>query len=221
MKSSPDILPNTEMLFDKDTPALGRSRYYGDLMDVQLLEKSVDYEKLPEQVTIFILSYDPFGKGSMYYEARTMLITHPDTAYNDGVRRIFLYADGRLPDESTEDDRKIQKLLKYIARSTDDNISDESTVELDRIVRNTKVSNPHFKWRFNGNRSAVLYLFRQRRGFAIPFLVPVAPVRGYGSIPPFYHSLPVLLYILVWFPHSHFLPYSRSSLWPISVSLPI
>jgi len=115
-----------------------RARYYGDLMDVQLLEKSVDYEMLPEQVTIFILSYDPFGKDAMYYEARTMLITHPDTAYNDGVRRIFLYADGKLPEDSTEDDRKIQKLLKYIARSTDDNISDESTVELDKIVRNTK-----------------------------------------------------------------------------------
>ena len=92
---------------------------------------------------------------------------------------------------------------------------------LERAPAGRTVSNPHFKWGFNGNRSAVLYLFRQRRGFAIPFLVPVAPVRGYGSIPPFYHSLPVLLYILVWFPHSHFLPYSRSSLWPISVSLPI
>ena len=93
---------------------------------------------LPEQVTIFILSYDPFGKDAMYYEARTVLITHPDTAYNDGVRRIFLYADGNLPEESAEDDRRIQKLLKYIARSTDDNITDESTVALDKIVRQTK-----------------------------------------------------------------------------------
>ena len=115
-----------------------RARYYGDLMDVQLLKKNTGYEMLPEQVTIFILSYDPFGKDAMYYEAETMLITHPDVSYNDGVRRIFLYADGKLPEESTEDDRKIQKLLKYIARSTDDNISDESTGELDRIVRNTK-----------------------------------------------------------------------------------
>ncbi len=131
-----DIEPDKRSVKKDSLPK--RARYYGDLVDVQLLETSVDYEKLPEQVTIFILSYDPFGKGSMYYEARTMLITHPDTAYNDGVRRIFLYADGNLPEESAEDDRKIQKLLKYIARSTDDNISDESTVELDRIVRNTK-----------------------------------------------------------------------------------
>jgi len=50
------------MLFDKDTSAPKRARYYGDQVDVQLLETSVDYEKLPEQVTIFILSYDPFGK---------------------------------------------------------------------------------------------------------------------------------------------------------------
>ena len=121
-----------------------RARYYGDLMDVQLLKTSVDYEKLPEQVTIFILSYDPFDKDAMYYEAGTMLITHPDVSYNDGVRRIFLYADGKLPEESTEDDRKLQKLLKYIARSTNDNITDESTGELDKIVRNTKAKKEPF-----------------------------------------------------------------------------
>lgn len=131
-----DIEPDKRVQKKNTLPK--RARYYGDLVDVQLLEKNTDYEMLPEQVIIFILSYDPFGKDAMYYEAGTMLITHPEVSYNDGVRRIFLYVDGKLPREFTEDDRKIQKLLKYIARSTDDNITDESTGELDKIVRNTK-----------------------------------------------------------------------------------
>ena len=84
-----------------------RSRYYGDLIDVHLLQTGTDYEKLPELVTIFILSYDPFGQNAMYYEAGTTLKTHPHIQYNDGVRRIFLYVGGELPEGAGEDERKL------------------------------------------------------------------------------------------------------------------
>ena len=115
-----------------------RSRYYGDLIDVKLLERNVDYDKLPDLVTIFILSYDPFGAGLMYYEAASRIITHPDIPYNDGIRRIYLYVGGKLPENAGEEERKLRDLLKYIGKSSDENITDETIKRLDEIVRKTK-----------------------------------------------------------------------------------
>lgn len=31
----------------------------------------------------------------MYYEASTILTTHPDIGYDDGISHIFLYCNGR------------------------------------------------------------------------------------------------------------------------------
>ena len=124
---------------DKKTGLPKRSRYYADLIDSQLLKTSVDYDGLPELITIFILSYDPFGEGAMYYEAGTTLKTHPNIAYNDGVRRIFLYVDGRLPENAGENEKSLMKLLHYIGRSTKDNVTDDVTKKLDDIVCRTKL----------------------------------------------------------------------------------
>ena len=115
-----------------------RSRYYGDLIDVQLLNSGVDYEKLPELVTIFILPFDPFGENAMYYEAGTIVKTHPHVPYDDGIRRIYLYVNGDLPDNAADDDRQLQVLLKYINESTTENATDELTKRLDGIVKSTK-----------------------------------------------------------------------------------
>ena len=84
-----DVEPDKSVHYKAGLPK--RSRYYGDLIDVQLLNSGTDYESLPELVTIFILSYDPFGENAMYYEAATIVKTHPHVHYNDGIRRIFLY----------------------------------------------------------------------------------------------------------------------------------
>ena len=71
-----------------------RNRYYSALRDVKELERGADYAELPDMVSIFLMSYDPFGQGAMYYEARTVLTTHPEEAYDDGILRIFLYVKG-------------------------------------------------------------------------------------------------------------------------------
>ena len=93
---------------------------------------------MPELVTIFILSYDPFGENSMYYEAGTVMKTHPAVTYNDGVRRIFLYADGEPVKEDNEDEQTLKNLLRYINKSTSDNVLDDNTRKLDDIVNSTK-----------------------------------------------------------------------------------
>ncbi len=115
-----------------------RSRYYGSLIDSKLLKTGINYDKLPDLVTIFIMPYDPFDAGDMYYEAGTVIKTHPKIPYNDGVRRIYLYVEGKLPGNATEDDRKLQDLLRYIGSSVPENVIDEKIERLDSIVRETK-----------------------------------------------------------------------------------
>ncbi len=131
-----DIEPDRNESKKKVLPK--RVRYYGDLIDVQLLNAGVDYDALPKLVIIFILSYDPFGRNAMYYEAGTVLKTHPEVRYDDGIRRIYLYTGGELPDDPDEFDKRLQKLLRYIGRSTEDNVTDDATKRLDEIVRSTK-----------------------------------------------------------------------------------
>ncbi len=128
-----DIEPDKNKSKKEELPY--RSRYYGDLIDAQILEPGVSYKNLPELVTIFILSYDPFGFNAMYYEAGTSMITHPDLDYNDGIRRIFLYVDGNLPEKASAEEKRLQNLLKYINRSIEENVSDETTRRLNEIVK--------------------------------------------------------------------------------------
>ncbi len=132
-----DIEPDKKSAKKESLPK--RSRYYGDLIDVQLLKTGVDYDKLPELINIFILSYDPFGGNSMYYEAGSIIKTHPQLPYNDGVRRIYLYVDGDLPENADDDDKKLKNLLRYIGHSKKANVTDDITRKLDDIVRETKL----------------------------------------------------------------------------------
>ena len=131
-----DIEPDKKDALKTSLPK--RVRYYGDLIDVQLLSTGTDYDKLPELVIIFILSYDPFGQSAMYYEAGTVLKTHPEVPYDDGIRRIYLYTEGELPENADDYDRDLQKLLKYMAKSTEENVTDDTTKRLDEIVKTAK-----------------------------------------------------------------------------------
>ena len=77
-------------------------------------------------------------KRSRYYEAGSVIKTHPDIPYDDGVRRIYLYVDGELPEGAGEEDRKLKNLLRYIGKSTKANITDDLTDRLNDIVHKAK-----------------------------------------------------------------------------------
>ena len=115
-----------------------RNRYYSDVIDATRLESGTHYAALPDLVTIMILSYDPFGQNAMYYEARSTLITHPDVPYQDGIRRIYLYTGG-VPDPGLGDyGATLRNMLQYIQQSTEDNVRDDVTSAIDRLVHQVK-----------------------------------------------------------------------------------
>lgn len=91
---------NTIQLFDiepnnvKNVHLPKRSRYYQALTDVKLLETGIDYDKMPDLWTIWILPYDPFGMDYRLYSVKNKIEEFPEIEYNDGMKKLFLYTDG-------------------------------------------------------------------------------------------------------------------------------
>ena len=132
-----DLEPDNK---SKDVESLPkRNRFYSAVIDSNNLPSGKPYEKLPNLVIIMILSYDPFGAGDLYYEAGTQLKTHPGIPYDDGIRRIYLYADGRsnLAGAAGE---KLESMVRYIRYSDKEHVVDEATAELDTIVREARTN---------------------------------------------------------------------------------
>ena len=129
-----DIEPNIR----KDVNLPRRSRYYQALEDVKLLEAGVDYGKLPELWSIWILPYDPFGQNQMVYTVKNIVEGFEQIEYNDGIRKWFLYTDGVYGGSP-----KLKKLLAYLKHSSVENAVDEELAELhprvERLKNNHKI----------------------------------------------------------------------------------
>ncbi len=110
-----------------------RSRYCQSLTDVKLLNSGDAYETLPEYISIWILPYDPFGKNQMLYTVKNSVEEFPELIYNDGVKKLFLYAGGELG--GTE---KLKDLLQYFSSSKKANVTDAELEHLHSIVENAK-----------------------------------------------------------------------------------
>ena len=120
-----------------------RHRFYTGLYDVEHLPSSSSYDALPDFISIVILSYDPFGCGDMFYESRSHLMSHPGVTYDDGIRRIYLYADGALNADAIRaaglgDGKNLQSVIKYMCHSKADNVSGDDTKEMNTLVSDVK-----------------------------------------------------------------------------------
>ena len=114
-----------------------RQRYYSALYDNKLLQSGEDYATLPEYISITIASYDPFLQGDMYYEARSVLTTHPNCEYNDGITNIFLYANGQLNIPEGRG-KKLQQLLQYMLTGQKPEVTDQEIEAIDELVTKIK-----------------------------------------------------------------------------------
>lgn len=116
-----------------------RLRYYNSLIDSRYLETAGDYRKLPDFVSITILSYDPFDAGDMYYETNTILSTHPQILYNDGISHIYLYSNGNINKSlSPSHGKRLMEVLKYIVSGEKPDVLNPEISSLETIVSKIK-----------------------------------------------------------------------------------
>lgn len=126
-----DVEPNK--IYEKETLPR-RMRYYHSMIDAQVLSTGVNYEKLPNVVTIFILPYDPFRKNRMVYTFRNQCMEDADVNYEDGALNIILYTRGSEGTPSQE----LKDMLHYMEKTTADNITNRELGDVHRLVDRVK-----------------------------------------------------------------------------------
>lgn len=119
-----DIEPNRYNV--KELPR--RSRYSQALTDSRLLPVGKKYRELPDYVSIWILSEDPFGLNRMVYTVRSKVEEASEVPFEDGVMKLFLYVHGEGGSE------ELEGLLRYFADSSEANATDEELKKVHRIV---------------------------------------------------------------------------------------
>ncbi len=87
-----------------------RTRYYQGMIDMGLLEKGGDYDKLNPAFIIFICTFDPFKKGLPLYTFRNRCIEDDGLELQDETTKIFLNSKGH----SGNIDPDIASFLRYV-----------------------------------------------------------------------------------------------------------
>ncbi len=97
---------NIEMQAKACSDLKRRARYYGSQMDMELLEKGIDYDSLPNSYVIFVCDYDPFGERKYVYTQKKVCEESPTVDMDDGSYALFLSTEGtnreEVPDELVE-----------------------------------------------------------------------------------------------------------------------
>ena len=86
-----------------------RSRYYQDIIDLNLIEKGEAYDILNTSYVIFICTFDFFESNKSMYEFENICINKPELKLNDGTHKIFLNTKGDRSSISKE----LKLLLDY------------------------------------------------------------------------------------------------------------
>ena len=113
-----------------------KMRYYHGLIDTKLLKTGVNYEKLPNVFIIMILPYDPFGKNRMVYTVKSHCVEDNTVSYEDGAVKLFLYTKGKEGNPS----QNLIDMLRYIEKSTVENVMNQDIKRVDELVRHIKKS---------------------------------------------------------------------------------
>ncbi len=108
-----------------------RSRYYQNLIDVDLLGRGVDYRMLNRSFVIFICMEDIFHKGRHIYTFENRCREDKELHLGDGAVKIFLNPCSDMDDVSPE----LRNFLKYLAEGT---ATDEYTRKLVEAVETAK-----------------------------------------------------------------------------------
>lgn len=79
-----------------------RSRYYQDLIDLDLLQKGASYDGLNHTLVIFVCTFDLFGKDQYVYRFRNVCQQIPSLMLEDGTEKVFVNTKGHLGDVNDE-----------------------------------------------------------------------------------------------------------------------
>ena len=91
-----------------------RSRYYQDLIDLDLLQKGADYDELNQSIVIFICTFDLFGEDQYIYRFRNVCQQIPNLELGDGTEKVFVNTKGHFGDVN-EEFKQVVKIFNGLA----------------------------------------------------------------------------------------------------------
>lgn len=115
-----------------------RCRYYQSVIDVDHLERNMDYNELNESFIIFICLFDPFNKGYLRYTVRQCFEEDYSLIYNDKTNKVFYNLN---TDELLQQTSPLGIFLRYLKTSS---AFDEYTSKIQQAVKSAKYN---LNWR--------------------------------------------------------------------------
>ena len=123
-----------------------RIRYYQSLVDLDLLERGVDYENLNNATIAFICAFDPFGKGLPVYTFRNVCAEDAKLELGDGITKMFLNIKAKKKKkgkkgEKTEtvENKELQPFFDYLCgRPTEDDFIKRLDAAVQKVKSNER-----------------------------------------------------------------------------------
>ncbi len=121
---------NLEMQVTKRPGLVKRSRYYQDLIDLDLLQKGASYDELNHCLVIFICNFDLFDEDQYLYRFRNVCQQIPELELMDGTEKVFVNTIGHLGDVN-EEFKQVMKIFNGLAAEGE--FVEELQREVDRV----------------------------------------------------------------------------------------
>ena len=131
VKDEEATIYNVEMQTVHTTNLPQRSRYYQNLIDVNLLGRGEDYRTLNRSFVIFICMEDIFHKGRHIYTFENRCREDTELVLGDGTVKIFLNPCSEMDDVTSE----LKNFLTYLAEGI---AADEYTRKVAEAVETAK-----------------------------------------------------------------------------------
>lgn len=128
---------DVEMQASKKRHLGKRFRYYQSAIDVGIVSKGENVDKLKTSYIIFITTYDPFDKGLYVYPFDTICTWDPSIVMNDAATWYILNTTGTKDAKGHEVSEEIKEMLAYMNGSAPE--SDYAKM-LDEAVKDVKRS---------------------------------------------------------------------------------
>lgn len=109
------ILYSIEIQRSKTVRHDKRIRFYGALIDGDILKKGMEYSELPDLYIIYISEKDILGDGQTVYSVEK-ICTETGKPYDDGLHLVYVNAE-------VDDHSEIAELMRYFKTSEPDDMS--------------------------------------------------------------------------------------------------
>jgi len=122
---------NIEMQTTDKTNLPKRMRYYQGMIDLNILNKGIDYKKLNKSFVIFICTFDPFKKNRYIYTFQNICREDTSILLKDDEIKVAINVNGTVGNISKE----LKAVLDYIAKGI---ANTNYTKKLDVAVQRVK-----------------------------------------------------------------------------------